>query len=272
MSNLTVSSDVDALLSAANYAAIRALLGGRETLTADRTYFVRSDGNDSNTGLANTAGGAFLTVQKGIDVAKTLDLGGFTCTITCIGDFGSQGTVNIFLPIGVGELILQGDTASITATKMRRVRLDGQKGLCRFIMDAFEIVNSTTDSALEVINSVVYHGRISYNATSFPINVYGNSTVLPHTSSSINFTRNGGTLSVLGICSNNSLIQFQGFSGSITLNATPDFSLAQWYVEGNSLINLAGVTITGAFTGTQYTAAASSSSTIRRPNNSYLTA
>jgi hypothetical protein len=272
MPDLTVSSNVDSLLQSANYAAMRDLLRMRELLTEDRTYYVRTDGSDSNNGLADTSGGAFLTIQKAIDVVKTLDVGGFAVTVACTGDFTGQGTINIFLPIGVGEFILQGDTASITATKIRRIRLDGQKGLCRFIIDAFEIVNSSTDSALEVINSVVYHGRISYNATSFPINVYGNSTVLPHTSSSINFTRNGGTLSVLGICSNNSLIQLQGLSGSITLNSTPAFSLAQWYVEGNSFINLAGVTITGAFTGTQYSVAASSSSTIRRPDNSYLTA
>ncbi len=68
------------------------LSGGvmREVLTANRTYYVRTDGSDSNTGLTNTSGGAFLTLQKAYNTIVTLDMAGYNCTI----QLGVAGTYN----------------------------------------------------------------------------------------------------------------------------------------------------------------------------------
>jgi hypothetical protein len=70
------------------YAYTRLLPGNR--LTANRTYYVRTDGNDDNNGLTNTSGGAFLTIQKAINVVCGLDLQQYNVTIqVAAGTYGS---------------------------------------------------------------------------------------------------------------------------------------------------------------------------------------
>lgn len=44
-----------------------------ERLTANRIYYVRKDGSDTNAGLINDTSGAFLTIQKAINVASQID-------------------------------------------------------------------------------------------------------------------------------------------------------------------------------------------------------
>ena len=86
--------------------------GGRELLTANRTYYVRTDGNNSNDGLANTSGGAFLTIQKAVDVVSgTVDTGGYTVTIQVAdGTYAEAVVLKQF--VGGGKVLIQGNTTT----------------------------------------------------------------------------------------------------------------------------------------------------------------
>ena len=83
----------------------------REVLTAARTYYTRTDGSDSNDGLTDSAGGAFLTPQKAIDTAAGLDSSIYNVTL----DFGTgtyTGTFTLKSMVGAGKIIIQGDNAT----------------------------------------------------------------------------------------------------------------------------------------------------------------
>lgn len=87
----------------------------REKLTAARTYYVRTDGNDSNNGLANAAGGAFLTIQKAVDTVAALDLGIDDVTIM-VGTGTWTATTTLKTLVGAGKVVIRGINANTTGT------------------------------------------------------------------------------------------------------------------------------------------------------------
>lgn len=85
----------------------------REVLTTTRTYYVRTDGNDSNNGLANTAGGAFKTLQRAWDVISgTIDLGGNLATIQVGNGTYIAGISDAYKPLVGGRVLVQGDPST----------------------------------------------------------------------------------------------------------------------------------------------------------------
>jgi hypothetical protein len=122
--------------------------GVREQLSQPRSFFVRPDGSDTNNGLANTAAGAFATIQRAFAAAQALDFGLHaveirlapgsyagailvgaipgTGSLTLRGDGGTPGAVTIQ---GTGHALALDAGARLTVRNLR-VQSTGGSGLC----------------------------------------------------------------------------------------------------------------------------------------------
>lgn len=87
-----------------------ALQTGRKVLAGNTTYYVRTDGSDANTGLSNSAGGAFRTIQKAVNEVSAIDPTGYVVTIQV-----ADGTYaeDVVLANTLGDLVtIVGNTGS----------------------------------------------------------------------------------------------------------------------------------------------------------------
>lgn len=117
----------------------------RDKLTAARTYYVRTDGSDSNDGLTNSAAGAFLTIQKAIDTVGGLDLSTFDVVIQ-VGSGTFSENVELKALVGAGLVTLRGDTTTPTnvviSATTTAINADGITG--RWKAEGFDVTTSGT--------------------------------------------------------------------------------------------------------------------------------
>lgn len=118
-------------------------VNSRGKLTANRTYYVSTTGSDvSNDGLS--PGSAFLTVQHALDVVETLDLSGFSVTVSIAdGTYADRFTIplttgqkdpddllivgNVSTPANVVMTFAGAELATIASNPGSRARVAGMK-------------------------------------------------------------------------------------------------------------------------------------------------
>lgn len=167
----------------------------RPFLKANRTYYVRKDGNDSNTGLSNNSAGAFLTIQKAIDVASQLDawmygiyiyvgpgtyaenvilkpgIGGGTA-IQIIGNDATYGSDTIIAP-ATGHCINTSGYGGLYTIHGFKLQTGGAGGAsCLYVTNRFELTIYAIDfgSALTGYHiRLMYYSRIVLGSTGYRI-------------------------------------------------------------------------------------------------------
>jgi hypothetical protein len=235
----TAQADIDALQAVTH----------REVLTAARTYYVRTDGSNSNTGLVDSAGGAFLTGAKAISVIIGLDLNGFNATI----QFG-DGTFTTALgvnpaPVG-GRIIINGNGAANTL-----IQVTGNNCL---------VVNAPTQVTVQNIKfSTVTAGQCLLALGAGSRILIGSGVELGACASAQLYTENGGEIASQSSFTISGSARYWAFAivggvinignCTVTLSGTPAWSTTGILFDSTGAISIYNSTFSGSATGKRYT-------------------
>ena len=245
-------------MTAARRDHVHPLPSVREQLTAARTYYVRTDGSDSNTGLANTSGGAFLTIQKAVNVAASLDVGLYNVTIS-VGTGTFDGVVVLKPYVTVGGLI----TIEGSATPANHILTNSggsYNGVCVVASSCgnwrfYGVRISVSASGHKGIEASGL-SRITINTVDFTGGLYAHLSAVGPASI---YCENGYSISG-GVSAGHHIdVRTQGcFSGygTITLTGTPAFGENFVFADVGGCASFDGISFSGSATGTRYAARA----------------
>jgi len=228
--------------------AVRAA-GLREVLSANRTYYVRTDGSDGNTGLANTSGGAFATIQKAIDAATGLDLNVYSVTIQVAnGTYTGGNTLKSY--VGVGPITIQGNTttpANVLVSTGSAHSFFGSGVIGKWVLKGMKTVTSAAYHFHFKAGTIVDFDRWDFGACPSYYHIECD------TQSVVSCV--GGSYSITGGAAVHWRVaehaEVRVFSTTITLSGTPAFATAFADVSYGSEI-ISNATFSGSATGKRY--------------------
>lgn len=223
----------------------------REKLTTARTYYVRSDGSDSNTGLVNSSGGAFLTIQKAIDVVVgTLDLGGNNVTIS-VGSGTFAGLSMTSRQTGAGDITVQGDLTTPSNVTVGAILVSGAG--CRLFVGGMNIDKGTGSYCLRADTGgfVRATGLMRYSSTS------GGHRIISDKGGVIEVRANeqiaGTVAGAHYLAISNGIIDCTA-ANTWTAVSTPEQTGAFAWALAGGIISAASNVTSGSFTGPRYLA------------------
>jgi len=238
--------------SAANGAAggwvlLNPTFGIREKLTANRSYYVRADGSDSNTGLADTAGGAFLTIQKAVDVVtNNIDLGGFDVTIY-VADGTYTAPVVVGAQTGDGDISILGNIVTpancvISTTSDDAIFVAGAK----VNLYGLKLQTTTSGAGLKAyLGAVVNIGYMDFGVCVAAHMELGQESVL---SAGAAYNITGGAASHIHCGAPGT---FTAGSFTVTITGTPAFGSYFIGIAGGR-VDVSAVTWSGSATGKRF--------------------
>jgi hypothetical protein len=230
--------------------------GEREVLTANRTYYVRSDGNNSNSGLTNTAGGAFLTIQKAIDVLTTIDGGGLYEGIIKVRTGTYTTPVQFKQVIGFTRIIIEGDPATPSNVVVSTTNNDAFGGnssvASTYQLRGLKIQTTGTGHAVNATflpNIFIEIDRCDFGPTAYSHMIAGAEAVIQTIS---NYSISGGGNSHAEVYDAGYIRLGAESSYTVGVTGTPAFAFAFAYAARSGRILAVNQTYVGSATGQRF--------------------
>jgi hypothetical protein len=236
--------------SATNYDTAWATVSKRETLTAARTYYVRTDGSDSHDGSANTSGAAFLTAQHAIDVAfNSIDLFGHDIDIQFAS--GTYGAVAIATAqVGRGSITLRGDAttpSNVVLTSSSTNAVEATNGATLHIKDLQITTTGSGGNGIHAANGAqIYFQNLDFGACAGRQVSADNCGTITCTG---NYKISGGADTHFRAWGSG-IITVQ--SKTVTITGTPAFSRVFAWCQYVGLLAVNNITFSGSATGARY--------------------
>lgn len=219
-------------------------------LGAATTYYVRTDGNDSNDGSANDAAHAWLTLQNAVNyIQNNLYLNGYNVTVQ-VGDGTYTGAVNITGdPPGAGAITINGNSGDHNAVILTFTSGTGtviMQNVKKWNFQSLQIASSSTCAyGIYASNYTV----VGLNGVNFGACVTGHMFANQHSAISI-----GGAYVIAGNAPYHMIARLQstiisGVAITVTGRTFSSVFISSYHA---STVSLENATWTGTFTGQRY--------------------
>ena len=134
-------------------------------LKENRTYYVRTDGNDKNSGLTDEAVGAFKTWQRAVQIVAALDLAGQTVTLQHGEEYPQTFTSTVVIPpmTGGGRLLVRGaPTPGATTFNVPGQCFQLESPGCKVQFENMTLIGGGSGQIYVAYNSAAYihHGMV----------------------------------------------------------------------------------------------------------------
>lgn len=229
----------------------------RERVSSNRTYYVATTGNDSNSGLS--IGVPFLTIQKAVSVISntlSIDVGVVITVQVSTGTYTLSTAVTLAQFVGGGSVVIQGNIGTpgnviLTSSALSEQFVAPSK--CDYTVQGFRL-QATGGTP---IGFLVNGGRLKVGAVEF------NTGLLAHL-----YAQNDAVIDVIDdyailsggtyhvVAEKGSVVNTVGFT--VTLSGTPAFAGAFAFAQFLGVIQSATATYSGSATGTRYSATTNS--------------